>query len=193
MLGKALTLLEGLVQQYPSEGVYQKELVSTHYLMGLVCKSLKRPDRAREQFVRTAALCRRDLPAGAGADVCNTFAWFLVDCPETTARDPARAVALAERAVALDPGVGRYWNTLGVARYRVGDWAGAVAALEESMARGGGNAYDWFFLALAHWQLGHAHEARDWYARAVRRLDSLPAPPEDLLRYREEAAALLDK
>jgi tetratricopeptide (TPR) repeat protein len=193
MMDKAFSLLEALVEQYPADGAYQKELVKTHYLMGLMYKSLQHPGKAREEFARTAKLCHREIPPDAGADVWNTFAWFLVDCPDTAARDPARAVGLAERAVALDPGVGRYWDTLGVARYRVGDWAGAVAALEESMARGGGNAYDWFFLALAHWQLGHAHEARDWYARAVRRLDSLPAPPEDLLRYREEAAALLDK
>jgi tetratricopeptide (TPR) repeat protein len=191
MIAKAFALLEGLVEQYPSEEVYQKELVHTHYLMGLVYKSLKRPDKARGQFVRTAALCRRGLPTGAGADLCNTFAWFLVDSPETTARDPARAVVLAERAVSLDPGAGNYWNTLGLARYRAGDFAGAIAALEESMSRGGGSAYDWFFLALAHWRLGHADEACGWYRRAVKQLKSLPAPPEDLLRYRDEAAGLL--
>jgi tetratricopeptide (TPR) repeat protein/tRNA A-37 threonylcarbamoyl transferase component Bud32 len=191
MMCKASALLEALVQQYPAEGVYPKELVSTHYLLGLMYRSLGQPDKARKEFVRTARLCHQDLPPGAGADARNTFAWLLVDCPDTTVRDPARAVGLAKQAVALDPEDGRYWNTLGVARYRVGDYPGAVAALEKSMALSGGSAYDWFFLALAHGRLGHGQEARDWYARAVRRLDSLPAPPEDLLRYRAEAAALL--
>jgi tetratricopeptide (TPR) repeat protein len=192
-MARAFALLEALVEQYPAEGEYLKELVKSHYLMGLMYKSLRQPDKAREEYARTAALCHREVPPDAGADVRNVLAWILVDCPDTAARDPARAVGLAERAVALEPGVGKYWNTLGVARYRAGDWAGAVAALEKSVALGGGNAYDWFFLALAHGRLGHADEARDWYARAVRRMDALPARHEDLLRYREEAAALLNQ
>ena len=32
---------------------------------------------------------------------------------------------------------------------------------------GGGNAYDWLFLALAHHRLGHAGEARRWLEKAV--------------------------
>jgi uncharacterized protein HemY len=138
-------------------------------------------------------LCRRKLPPNTTADVWNTHAWFLVDCPDITARDPASAVRLAEQAVALDPTEGKYWNTLGVARYRAGDWVGAVTALDKSRSLSGDNAYDWFFLALAHCQLGHADEAQDCYVRAVRRLDSLSAQPEDLIRYREEAATLLNR
>jgi tetratricopeptide (TPR) repeat protein len=193
MTAKTFSLLEGLVEQYPQEGVYPKELVHTHYLMGLMYKSLKQPDKAREEFARTAALCRHDPPPAAGADVWNTFAWILVDCPDPAARDPSRAVRLAERAAALDPEVGAYWDTLGVARYRAGDWAGAVAALEKSRGLGSDEARTWLFLALAHERLGHADEARRWYDRAVGYLNSLPFPPEDLVRYREEAAALLAK
>jgi len=51
---------------------------------------------------------------------------------------------LAEEAIALRPDVGGIWNTLGVARYRVGDWSGAIEALNESMdLRSGGDALDW--------------------------------------------------
>ena len=52
--------------------------------------------------------------------------------------------------------VGDYWNTLGVAHYRAGAWQTATTCLERSMTlRKGGDAYDWLFLAMAHWQLGH--------------------------------------
>ena len=31
----------------------------------------------------------------------------------------------------------------------------------------GGYWFDWFFLAMAHWQLGHKEEARRWYDQGV--------------------------
>src|SRR5262249_26338098 len=98
----------------------------------------------------------------------NDLAWLLATCPEPTVRDPGRAVALAGRAVELVPSTGAYRTTLGVARYRAGDWEGAVAALEKSMElRQGGDAYDWLFLAMAHRRLDDAGQARKWYDRAT--------------------------
>jgi uncharacterized protein HemY len=56
--------------------------------------------------------------------------------------------------VELTPGDGAYWSTLGVACYRAEDWKATIAALEKSMELSkGGNGFDWFFLAMAHWQL----------------------------------------
>ena len=79
-----------------------------------------------------------------------------------------RAVELAKKAVELAPKQGTFWNTLGVAHYRAGDWKAAVAALEKSEElRNGGDSFDWFFLAMAHWQLGEKDEARKWYDQAV--------------------------
>ena len=97
---------------------------------------------------------------------------------------------------------GSYWNTLGVARYRAGDWKGAVAALEKSMPlRRGGDAFDWFFLAMSHWQLGNKDDARRWYDRGAREVQQppgdKPARPwgevqaNELRAFRAEAAALL--
>src|SRR5262249_46043975 len=102
----------------------------------------------------------------------NDLAWWLATCPEASFRNPSRAVKLAERAVELAPNDGSANNTLGVARYRAGDWKAAIAALERSMKlRKGGDASDWLFLAMADWKLGHPDKARRWYDQAVQWLE----------------------
>jgi uncharacterized protein HemY len=56
----------------------------------------------------------------------------------------------------MTPSNGSFWNTLGVASYRAGQWQDAVDALKKSVQfRSGGNIWDWFFLAMAHRQLGY--------------------------------------
>jgi tetratricopeptide (TPR) repeat protein len=122
----------------------------------------------------------------------NHLAWVLATCSDPQSRDAALALTLAKRAVELEPKNGPYLNTLGVARYRTGDWAGAIADLEKSMAlRKGGDSSDWFFLAMARWQLGEKDAARDWFDKAVKWMkEKAPRNPE-LIRFHAEAAALL--
>ncbi len=122
----------------------------------------------------------------------NNLAWLLATCPEPKFRDPARAVALAKKAVALAPKEGNYWNTLGAAHYHAGDGKAAVGALEKSMElREGGDGFDFVLMALAHGQLGNRDEARDWYEHAVAWMDRNQPGNEELLRFRTEAATLL--
>jgi len=80
----------------------------------------------------------------------------------------------------------------GVARYRAGEWEPAIAALEKSIElRRGGDSCDWFFLAMAHWQLGNKGEARRWYDTAIKWMDKKAPTSETLIRFRGEAAELL--
>jgi tetratricopeptide (TPR) repeat protein/serine/threonine protein kinase len=123
----------------------------------------------------------------------NNLAWQLATSPDVKARDPARAVELAKEAVGLTPQNGSYWNTLGVAQYRAGDWKAAVEALDKSrQLRNGGDAMDWFFLAMAHWQLGAKEEARTWYDRARPWVKKNAPPNDELRRFRAEAEELLE-
>jgi len=107
-------------------------------------------------------------------------------------RDPKQAVALAKRAVELAPENPTYHNTLGAAHFRAGDWKAAIVALEESMElRSGGDSTDWFFLAMAHWQLGEKDKAREWYDRAVQWMDKNRPTDEELRRFRAETEELM--
>src|SRR5262249_61773200 len=95
----------------------------------------------------------------------NSLAWLLSACRDPKVLDPARAVELARKAVAQSPEAGDFWGTLGVACYRVGEWDAAVAALEraEALSLDENAAIRGFFLAMSHWRLRHAVEARIWY------------------------------
>jgi tetratricopeptide (TPR) repeat protein len=129
------------------------------------------------------------------------FAWLLATSPDEKVRDPGEALAQAERAVELAPNDPRCWNTLGVARYRVGDADGAIAALRKYRESPSDEA-EWsnrFFLAMAHWRTGNRDEARQWYDRAIEWLEQNPSAIKDskarankeLNRIRSEAAELL--
>jgi tetratricopeptide (TPR) repeat protein len=132
-----------------------------------------------------------------GARSLNDLAWTLVSCPDAKLRDPNRAVELAKKAVERSPKDGMSQNTLGVAYYRAGNWRTAIQALEKSMElRNGGDSFDWFFLAMAHWQLGEKDEAKKWYDRAVQWLANNKQTnkryDQELHRFQKEAAEVLD-
>jgi hypothetical protein len=94
----------------------------------------------------------------------------------------------------IAPGDGMIWNTLGVAHYRAGEWHAAVEALEKSNDLLGGKelGFNAFFLAMAHWQLGEKQAVRGWFDKAVSWMEKNRPKDEDLVRFRAEAAALLE-
>ena len=97
----------------------------------------------------------------------NELAWLLVTCSDAKLRNPKQAVALAKKAVEYAPNNGSYVHTLGVALYRAHDYKAGIAAVEKAMAfNKGGTSFDWFFLAMARWQLGEKDKARECYHRA---------------------------
>ncbi len=122
----------------------------------------------------------------------NALAWFLATCPETQFRDPKQSVTLARRVVDKAPGVAAYWNTLGAALYRAGEWKEAGAALEKAMQLSkGGDAGDWFLLVMVRWQQGDRQQARALFDRAASWTDRHRPSDDELRRFRAEAAALL--
>jgi WD40 repeat protein len=126
------------------------------------------------------------------AEPLNNEAWRLATAPDPKDRNPAKAVELARKAVDLDPYSGIVINTLGVAHFRAGDWPATIAALEKSIAlRGGGDSFDWFFLAMAHWKLGDKEQARKRFDQAVRWMEANEPTNEELRRFRAEAEALI--
>jgi len=139
-------------------------------------------------FQKLASRTLNDVASGL-----NYVAWDLIMFPERANADMQRALRSAEEAVSLAPDEGNYYNTLGVARYRTGDWKGAIEALRTSMELGhwAGLSFDAFFLAMAHWQLGETEQAQEWFDRAVQWMDENKPDDPELLRFRAEAVELL--
>jgi WD domain, G-beta repeat len=126
------------------------------------------------------------------ADQDYTDALSLSNRPDAKLTDINRAVELAKKAVELVPIQGKFWNALGVAQYRAGNWKAGLAALEKSMQiRGGGDAFDWFFAAMSNWRLGARQEALKWYDRAVAWTAKYKADDVELQRFKAEACTLL--
>ena len=122
----------------------------------------------------------------------NELAWLLATSPDEKYRDPPRAVTAARRAVELEPARGTFWRTLGVARYRAGDWKAATEGLEKAVQlRMGGDGLAGFFLAMAQWQLGDKDQARKRFDEAVLWMEQHAPQDEELRRFRTEAEELL--
>jgi tetratricopeptide (TPR) repeat protein len=123
----------------------------------------------------------------------NTLAWLLSTCAELRIRDPVRALELARVAVEKAPLEGDCRLTLGVAQYRAGKWQDAIASLTkaEELAPEANLAFKGYFLAMAHWQLGHKEEARKWYGRSVAWMDKNQPTNDELIRFRAEAENVL--
>jgi tetratricopeptide (TPR) repeat protein len=105
------------------------------------------------------------------------------------------AIVTAREAIKLAPQSSLAWQVVGWAHYRNGDWKASIEALEKSCALQdnpkGGDAGQWFFLAMAHWQLGEKEKARKWFDQATDWLDKNQPKNEEFRRFRAEAAELM--
>src|SRR5271165_1010374 len=157
---------------------------------GLGYKRLNQFDKAIADYSKAIQL------EGNSADADryhNRLAWLLATCPDPKLRDSRRAVDSATKAVELSPKNGDYWRTLAWAQYRAGNWKAAVTAMEKVKELGSaGDSFQWFLLAMAHWQLGNKDQARQWYDRAVEWMDKNKPENDELGRFRIEAGEMLN-
>jgi tetratricopeptide (TPR) repeat protein len=189
---QAAELIEKLAEDFPKVPDHRREIASLSDELGNLLDLTGQHAEAEKVYRRTLAVrekLKNDFPAEARDR--RDLAWFLVNCSARQLRNPDRAVSLAKEAVVLAPKGGDCWRTLGVALYRAGDWKAAIAALKKATEiRSGGDSAEWFFLALAHWQLGEKQQARAWYDRAIRWMNENQPRDEKLRRWRAEATAL---
>ncbi len=189
-LGNALKA-KGLLDEAITE--YRKALNNdfpgaymAHGNLGDVFQEQGHLDKALAEYREGIGLKKDD------AQLYNHLARLLATCPDLKLRDAGQAVATAKKAVDLASGDGGCWNTLGIAQYRNGDWKAALAALNKSVQlRKGADSSDFFFLAMAHWQLNEKDKARALYNQAVAWMDKHNPKNKELKRFREEATALL--
>ena len=124
----------------------------------------------------------------------NDLAWLLATDPST--HDPAQALGLAEESARVSGDPDGSANTLGVARYRAGDWAGAIEALERSALSspgGQGTSFDHYFLSMAWCRLHREDQAQEWLERGIA-WEARHRPGHAALgRFRREAESVLDE
>ncbi|HVC98204.1 MAG TPA: family 16 glycoside hydrolase [Pirellulales bacterium] len=109
----------------------------------------------------------------------NSAAWEIVASRDATPDDYRRAVRWAEAASRIERDDGNVLNTVGVGRYRVGQFEAAMAALSRSVelnadTNGVPHPADVAFLALTHQALGHVADAQS----LLQRLRNLAAKAE---------------
>jgi tetratricopeptide (TPR) repeat protein len=168
--------------------------VNAWYGRGLAYRRLGQYGKAIDDYETALKL------APTHARALSSLAWVLATCPDAKLRDPDRAVELAKKAVLLAPKAGMYWNTLGAAHYRAGDWEAAVAALDKAVElHQGVDPVDQLFLAMAYRKLGKDDESRvaynqalQWLERNETTLAKKKAQAEELRRFRDEAEEVLE-
>jgi hypothetical protein len=164
----------------------------------ILAGDLGKPVLTLEQQARRAIeQYQLELKADHGSPkACNNLAWAYLTAPEAL-RDVKAALPLAETAVRLAPDNADYRNTLGVAYYRAERYREAVETLRPNLDRqkGTGLAFDLYFLAMSHHQLGETARAREYYEWAVRWTRGQRGVPanhqEELTAFRSEAEQLL--
>jgi serine/threonine protein kinase/tetratricopeptide (TPR) repeat protein len=197
-LREAVALFEKLAHELPGNAQCQEGLAKSHRNLGYLLWETDHSDEAMQSFRRARDLYDKLVKTNPDAPAfARDYAWFLADCPDPCCSDVRRALHLAEQAVAQPSPDPAWWNILGIARYRAGEWQAALEALNKSVtfqAAGpswGGPSWDAFYLAMAHRQLGHDRRAREWYQQACSEMGTSPFGKRKLLRLRAEAAALL--
>jgi WD40 repeat protein/Tfp pilus assembly protein PilF len=111
------------------------------------------------------ALSQPALAPALSASLCNTLAWFLSLAPAEL-RDPQKALALARRAIELDPGNRKHLAVLGLAFYRLGEHSLAVETLKLSLRDSNSPVFDLYVLALCQRAMRDAGSAADYTSRA---------------------------
>jgi tetratricopeptide (TPR) repeat protein len=136
----------------------------------------------------------REALDGAKSEVAedlNTLAWQQATDPDPARRIPEEALLTAEQAVKAHPNDASLLTTRGVARYRTGNYLGAIDDLERAITLRKFNAQAAFFLAMARARLGELEKAQKLYDQADVWTNRQRPNDDELKRFREEAAALL--
>ena len=142
-----------------------------HYWHALACLGA-----GEHEAYRSA--CARMVQQFAGNETASVGQWVAWTCalaPEAVS-DLAEAVKAAGHAVSKQPDADRHLNTLGAILYRAGRYEEAVQWMNEIAKQGPARglsspAYTWFFLAMAHQQLGHPEEGQTWLREAISRAE----------------------
>jgi tetratricopeptide (TPR) repeat protein len=168
---EAAAAVERCVQEFPDRLLAYCQGAS--HLLGCAKLAHDQNDAAlayhkrAHQLIEQSVTCTTRRP-----DMVSAFALFLLMCEDTSFRDPARALELAQGLVQDVPERADAWSILALAHYRAGDWPAADEALQKSTQLSpDGQPADlhWLLGAMIHWQSGRHDESRQWIAKVTTR------------------------
>jgi len=164
-MGQSADLLKKLMDEFPDITGYRDEWAMVVATQAEMLEGTQQPNVAKDTYEKGLALYPESLA------LCNQASRFYATYPDPAVRNPQRALELAVCATKAEPRDSLAWSTLGIAEYRNGHWQAAIDALTRGMDLGGANglgeAWDWFYLAMSHAQIGKSDEAKKWFAQGV--------------------------
>jgi tetratricopeptide (TPR) repeat protein len=200
---KAIEILERSKDEERNSGHWY-HLGQTRSHLGMELWDVGKTEESVPHFRAASDAFRRAVELEPTAiPILQSSAWFLNLFQDPRFRDPPTALQLARRLVALTSerehnrrsysfGI-RPLFTLGLAEYRMGNLDAARKALERSIElREGGDAYEWFVLAMVLARQGDVDRARKLHEEAVRWMRKYRYSDFELHFLDSEAATLLD-
>jgi tetratricopeptide (TPR) repeat protein len=121
----------------------------------------------------------------------DRLAGYLATCPDSSLRNPRRAVGIAQRLVDRAPHVGGFRTTLGVAQYQLGKFNAAIETLQEAIRirKQRGIEIDLLVQSLAHAKLKHLDRGRLIYQQSQEAPSIASTAANAQIRMREELLA----
>jgi tetratricopeptide (TPR) repeat protein len=167
---KAVNILKEKMQLFPSLHEYPSYLANAYADWGSSLFYRGDVQAARKRFEEAISVHEQllhDFPEVA--EVNKDYAWLLCTCPEISLRDEERAVQLARTALELGAHGPDYGTTLSAAECRAGHPHACLEAATKVMEiTGGGDAREWYWVALAYDHLDETEQAREWFDKADR-------------------------
>jgi eukaryotic-like serine/threonine-protein kinase len=186
---RSALIFEGLAREYPESASLRSSHVAALTIKAIGLIMTNNRALAEQAITQLEGRGNAEETSARLAEIC----WHLVqrDVPRVT--EPAYAVELASRALALGPESVPAWHAMGMARYRARQWEEAISALTKvnELEHDEGLAFNGFFLAMAFHQQGDPERAHSWYDRSVRWLADHNVKDPNAVRYRDEATMLL--
>jgi tetratricopeptide (TPR) repeat protein len=192
---ESVALFQQWSEVHPANADFQLPLGIAQQSYGRLLSAMGRATDAQPMFESAVSAFEAAMAASRKRhDIHQQYARFLATCPDLAFRDVEKSLHLAEKAATLAPQSPSCWTTLGIAACRAGDWNRAQDALTRSTElRAGGDAVDFFFLAICHWHLGQPEAARLWHAKGCQWMDQRQPKSEELARFRAESAELIEQ
>jgi serine/threonine protein kinase len=189
---KAVRIHDQLVKDFPTAVAYQIALFRDYRDKGTMFWIRGQSREADRAYAQALEFGERIAAAISLEEMGYEFPLFLVTCPDPKWRNARRTREWASKATVRSPLSPQAWNTLGIAHYRLGEYALAIPALERAISlRSGEHVADQFFVAMAYWRHQDERQARRWYEKAITWMDRNRLQDAELVRYRDEASELL--